>query len=126
VTPVLNGKISLLTGFLETVPVYFEYTGIMETFIAVQKLAALANETRLDVFRLLVQAGEEGARPTELASELEVPMQTLSFHLKELLHAELVHSERQGRSIFYRADLPAATELLEFIATSCCEVRPKA
>ncbi len=97
----------------------------METFIAVQKLAALANETRLDVFRLLVQAGDVGARPTELADEMNVPMQTLSFHLKELLHADLVQSERQGRSIYYRADLARATELLEFIATSCCEVTPK-
>lgn len=97
----------------------------METFVAVQKLAALANETRLEVFRRLVQAGEQGARPTELADELSVPMQTLSFHLKELLHAELVSSDRQGRSIYYRADITAATALLEFIATSCCEVRPK-
>lgn len=96
----------------------------METMLAVQKLAALAHETRLEAFRLLVAAGEQGRYPSELAEELEVPTQTLSFHLKELLHAELVLAERQGRAIQYRADLQASRDLLEFIATSCCEVKP--
>jgi len=96
----------------------------METTLAVQKLSALAHETRLLAFRRLVASGDSGCYPTDLAEELRVPMQTLSFHLKELLRAGLVQSHRQGRSILYRADLDQAQNLLEYIASACCEVRP--
>lgn len=92
--------------------------------LAVQKLAALAHETRLEAYRRLVAAGHEGRYPSELAEELGIPAQTLSFHLKELTHAGLAVAARQGRSIQYRADLEASCALLEFIATSCCQVVP--
>jgi DNA-binding transcriptional ArsR family regulator len=93
----------------------------MEKQMAISALAALAQETRLDVFRLLVQAGPLGLPAGELGDALGVPSATLSFHLKELKSAGLVRVERQGRSRIYRPDFAAANELIGFLTANCCQ-----
>jgi ArsR family transcriptional regulator len=84
-------------------------------------LAALAQETRLDVFRALVQAGREGSVPGALSRSLEIPAATLSFHLKELKNAQLVSSERNGRSLVYRADYRTMQDLIAYLGENCCQ-----
>lgn len=89
--------------------------------MATALLASLAQETRLEVFRCLVRAGHAGAAAGQIASELDVPPPTLSFHLKELRHAGVVDSERQGRSIIYRANFPAVRALVRYLTENCCQ-----
>lgn len=93
----------------------------MEKQLAVAALAALAQETRLDVFRLLVRSGPEGLAAGEIGAELGIPSATLSFHLKELRSAGLVACERDGRSRIYRPDFAAMHSLVGFLTESCCE-----
>ena len=88
---------------------------------AVNLLGALAQESRLSVFRLLVEAGPSGLSAGGISEELEIPASTLSFHLKDLNHAGLLESERQGRSIIYRADYGAMNELLQYLQHNCCQ-----
>lgn len=83
-------------------------------------LAALAQETRLDVYRLLVLAGADGATPGEIADALDVPAATLSFHLKELRNAQLVDVERDGRMLRYRPDFQAMRDVLAYLTENCC------
>ena len=92
----------------------------MESNDAVTALAALAQETRLAIFRLLVQAGPAGQTAGAIAERLDVASPTLSFHLKELANAELVTSESHGRYVIYRANYPAMNGLLEFLTANCC------
>ena len=92
----------------------------METKEVVTVLGALAQETRLDVFRLLVEAGPEGLAAGEIADQLGVPAPTLSFHLKALLHAGLVTSRREGRSLVYAPDFPVLNQVLGFLTENCC------
>lgn len=87
---------------------------------AVAALAALAQEARLRVFRALVGAGPEGMTPGTLSAMLDVPASTLSFHLKELVHAELVSVEREGRNLHYRPALARMNELLAYLTDHCC------
>ena len=87
----------------------------------VKALAALAQETRLKLFRLLVVAGKAGLTPSSMSQTLEVPATALSFHLKELHHAGLVTSERDGRNIIYRAELAKMNTLLAFLTAECCQ-----
>jgi ArsR family transcriptional regulator len=87
---------------------------------AVAALAALAQEARLRVFRALVGAGPEGMTPGALSAMLDVPASTLSFHLKELVHAELVSVEREGRNLHYRPALARMNELLAYLTDHCC------
>ena len=87
----------------------------------ISALAALAHETRLDVFRALVRAGEVGCSPGELSGSLSIPPATLSFHLKELKNARLVSVERRGRSLLYRADFAAMSEVLGYLGENCCQ-----
>lgn len=87
---------------------------------AVAALGALAQEHRLAVFRLLVQAGPEGLAAGELSAQLGVPSSSLSFHLAQLAQAGLVSQQRQSRSIIYRADLPAMTALIGYLTENCC------
>jgi len=93
----------------------------METADAVTALAAMAQETRLTALRLLVQAGPEGLSAGDIARRLEVPAPTLSFHLRALLHAGLVGSTRDGRSLYYAADFARLRELVEFLSENCCQ-----
>jgi ArsR family transcriptional regulator, arsenate/arsenite/antimonite-responsive transcriptional repressor len=90
----------------------------------VKALAALAQETRLKLFRLLVVAGKAGLTPSSMSQTLEVPATALSFHLKELHHAGLVTGERNGRHIIYRADLVRMNALLAFLTAECCQGEP--
>ena len=92
----------------------------MEKQNVIAALAALAQETRLDVFRLLVQAGPEGLPAGEVGAALGIPSATLSFHLKELKSAGLIGVERAGRSRIYRPDFAAVNELLGFLTENCC------
>lgn len=92
----------------------------MKTSEAVAALAALAQATRLNVYRLLVQQGQGGLAAGEIAAALAVTPATLSFHLKELAHAGLVKARHEGRYIYYSADFAAMTELLDFLTEKCC------
>ncbi len=87
----------------------------------VRALAALAQEVRLRVFRALVVAGNDGLTPGILADQLEVAPNTLSFHLKELVHAGLISQERQGRNLIYRASFVTMNELLNYLTENCCQ-----
>jgi DNA-binding transcriptional ArsR family regulator len=87
---------------------------------AVAALAALAQEARLRVFRALVGAGPEGMTPSALSAMLDIPGSTLSFHLKELTHADLVSVERDGRNLHYRPALGRMNELLGYLTDHCC------
>lgn len=93
----------------------------MEQSEAVTALAALAHETRIEVFRLLVRAGPGGLAAGAIGNGLDIAAPTLSFHLKELTRAGLVTAERRGRSRIYRADYPAMSDLLTFLTEKCCE-----
>jgi ArsR family transcriptional regulator len=95
----------------------------MEIQNAVSALAALAQETRLEVFRLLVRAGSDGLPAGEIAEELGVPPATLSFHLKELKSAGIVACEREGRSLIYSPDFSMMNDLLAFLSKNCCPGR---
>jgi arsenate reductase len=88
---------------------------------AIKALAALAQGTRLAIFRRLVVAGLDGMRPSELAEGLNVLPSSLSFHLKELLHADLVGQEREGKGLIYRAHLPHMNQLLAYLTDNCCQ-----
>lgn len=92
----------------------------MKVTEAVEALAALAQDKRLAVYRLLVQHGAAGLAAGEIAAELGVTPATLSFHLKELGHAGLVKARHQGRFIFYSADFAAMTRLIGFLTENCC------
>jgi ArsR family transcriptional regulator len=83
-------------------------------------LAALAGESRLDVFRLLVQCGPDGMPAGEIGARLKIPSPTLSFHLNHLKHAGLVTSRRDSRSIIYSADYKAMNELISYLMENCC------
>ena len=91
---------------------------------AVKALAALAQAQRLRAFRALVQAGQAGLTPGVLAAMLDMPASSLSFHLKELVHAGLALVEQQGRSLIYRADFSRMTGLLAFLTENCCAADP--
>lgn len=94
---------------------------MMDETQAVQALAALAQSSRLAVFKALVVAGRSGRTPTELAAALSLTGPALSFHLKELLHAGLVTQERDGRHLIYRAALTHMNALLDYLTENCCE-----
>ena len=92
----------------------------MENKEAISILAALSQETRLDVFRLLVRAGQEGMTAGAIGDALGIPAATLSFHLKELKNAGTVRCHREGRSLIYRADFGTMTAFLGFLTENCC------
>ncbi|CCD84470.1 putative transcriptional regulator, arsR family; arsR2 [Bradyrhizobium sp. ORS 285] len=104
---------------------YIDNSGYMESERAVLALAALAQATRLQAFRILVQHEPEGLPAGELARLLEVPQNTLSSHLSVLARAGLVSSIRHSRSIVYRADLMAFQEVALFLVRDCCGGRPE-
>ena len=92
----------------------------METKEAVKRLAALAQESRLEVFRLLVKAGPEGMPAGKIARRLDTAPNTLSAQLLVLSNARLVRSRREGRSILYAVDYEAARDLMIFLTEDCC------
>lgn len=92
---------------------------------AVTALAALAQESRLRVVRMLVRAGEDGLPAGAIAGKLDIPAATLSFHLKELSRSGLVRSCRHGRSIHYAIRVEGMRSLLAFLTRDCCQGRPE-
>ncbi len=92
----------------------------MDSPKAISALAALAQEHRLALFRLLVQAGETGMAAGAIAEAIGIPSSSLSFHLAQLTKAGLIRQERQHRSIIYRADYTAMTALVDFLTENCC------
>jgi ArsR family transcriptional regulator len=97
----------------------------METKEAAKTLAALAQATRLSIFRLLVQAGPQGVAAGQIGESLDVPPATLSFHLKELSHAGLVSSRQEGRFIYYSTDFERMAALMTFLTQNCCQGMPE-
>jgi DNA-binding transcriptional ArsR family regulator len=97
----------------------------MEVKSAIDALAALAQESRLAVFRLLVREGPDGVPAGAIAELLGIPAPTLSFHLNQLSAAGLVISRREGRSIIYAANFPGMRDLLGFLVEDCCQGRPE-
>ncbi len=97
----------------------------MDTILATRALAALAQETRLEVFRLLVRAGLNGMAAGDIARTLAVPHNTMSAHLNVLATAGLIGSRRAGRSIIYRIDFGGTRALLSYLVEDCCGGRPE-
>ncbi len=97
----------------------------MEIIDAVQALSALAQDSRLRVFRLLVGQGADGMAAGDIARALDIPASTLSAHLSILVNAGLIRSTRQSRSIVYALDVEAARSLLGFLLEDCCRGRPE-
>lgn len=93
----------------------------METTQALQSLAALAQESRLSIFRLLVQAGPAGMAAGAIGEQLELPPATLSFHLAGLTRAGLAQSRQEGRFVIYSADYVAMNALVGFLTDNCCQ-----
>ena len=98
----------------------FDNIGNMKSKDAVKALAALAQESRLEVFRLLVRKGSAGMAAGELSNHFGLPAATMSFHLKELSNAELVVSKRESRSIIYSANYRRMQMLINFLLENCC------
>jgi DNA-binding transcriptional ArsR family regulator len=97
----------------------------MDTHEAVDALAALAQDTRLAAFRLLVAAGGDGHPAGEIARRLDVPHNTLSTHLAALHRAGLVQARRESRQVIYAADTAGIRALLDFLLRDCCGGRPE-
>lgn len=97
----------------------------MEEKGAIEALAALAQETRLRVFRRLIQVGPSGLPAGGIAEQLGVPASTLSFHLRELERAGLLRSWRHQRQIYYAADVEGTRRLLTFLTEDCCQGHPE-
>ncbi|QIL73821.1 helix-turn-helix transcriptional regulator (plasmid) [Diaphorobacter sp. HDW4B] len=93
----------------------------MQEANVIRSLSALAHEARLRVFRALVVAGPDGLIPSALAEQLGIAPNALSFHLKELSHAQLINQERQGRNVVYRAEFAVMNDLLAYLTENCCQ-----
>ena len=103
----------------------------MQDKYVIKALAALAQANRLLIFRSLVVKGSEGLTPAQLAEALGMPANTLSFHLKELMQADLISQERSGRNLIYRAQFDRMNAVLTYLSQNCCqgeacEVNPEA
>lgn len=132
VAPAVN-DISRIIEILESSPAFLELTGYlnihksgyMDNESTILALAALAQSTRLDVFRLLVKREPEGLPAGEIAKALAVPQNTMSAHLAVLSRAGLVVARRISRSIVYRADLARFQAVMSFLVNDCCDGRPE-
>lgn len=93
----------------------------MKEEAALSALAALAQGARLRVFRALIGAAPDGLTPGDLGETLDIPASTLSFHLKELVHAGLVTVEREGRNAFYRPAIAHMNALMAYLTNHCCQ-----
>lgn len=96
----------------------------METKSALSALAALAQESRLAIFRLLVETGPQGMAASRIAEQLGIAPSSLSFHLKELSHADMVTATPAGRSIIYAANFSTMNALLAYLSANCCGGNP--
>lgn len=92
----------------------------MKNKSAVKILMALAQESRLSVFRLIVKFGERGITPKHIVKVLRIPNATVSFHLKELMHADLVLVEKIGRNLFYKPNPLLVQKVTDFLLENCC------
>jgi len=92
----------------------------MKNTDAIKAFLALGQETRLNIFRLVVQRGDIGLTPSQIIEKLGIPNATLSFHLKELVGAELLAVERQSRNLIYRPNANLVQELSGFLLENCC------
>jgi ArsR family transcriptional regulator, arsenate/arsenite/antimonite-responsive transcriptional repressor len=99
---------------------YFDYSGNVETEKVIDALSALAHDTRLRAFRLLVEAGPEGLPAGSIGDKLSLPAATLSFHLAHLARAGLARSRQDGRFVIYSADFQSTNELVGFLTENCC------
>ncbi len=99
--------------------------GIVTKLKAVAALGALAQESRLDIFRMLVATGPEGLPAGAIGERLKLPSPTLSFHLNQLRFAGLVSSRRESRSIIYSANFAAMRGLMSYLTEQCCGGRPE-
>jgi ArsR family transcriptional regulator len=99
---------------------YFHIYGIVKKISVIGALSGLAQDTRLDIYRLLVEAGPEGVPAGQIGDRLKLPAPTLSFHLAQLKHAGLVTSRRESRSIIYAANYAAMNGLIAYLTENCC------
>jgi DNA-binding transcriptional ArsR family regulator len=97
----------------------------MKSKDAIESLAALAQESRLAIFRMLVKRGPEGYTPTQLGEKLKVASPTLSFHLKELQRAGLIDVRRDGRFLYYQPNFTHMNRLIGFLTENCCVLADK-
>ncbi len=93
----------------------------MEIYIAVSALSALAQESRLEIFRFLVQAGKNGVPAGKIGERLDMPLSTLSFHLNQLKQAGLILCRREGRTLFYSANYSSMNDLMAYLTENCCQ-----
>lgn len=93
----------------------------MEMFEAIESFASLSQETRLRVFKLLIEYGRDGVIPGKIASELKIPDNTLSFHLSHMARAGLITAKKEGRSITYVANTKVIESLIQFLKSNCCK-----
>lgn len=100
--------------------IYFHYSGIMEIYESLEIFASLSQETRLKIFKLLIEYGRDGLIPSKIAEELEIPNNTLSFHLSHMAKAGLVTSKKNGRSLTYFANTDLIVKLIGFLQENCC------
>ncbi len=98
----------------------FSLKDAMETQHVLAAMTALSQESRLATFRLLVQAGPEGLAAGRISEELAIPASSLSFHLKELSHAQLVSSRQEGRFVIYAANFATMNGVIGFLSENCC------
>jgi len=115
--PCISGEI----GGAVDISYYFDDTGNMEIGSASARLAALGHETRLAIFRLLVQAGPEGVNAGVICERLDLAAATLSFHLAHLQRVGLIRGRQDGRFIYYAADYSAMDTLLAYLTDNCCQ-----
>jgi DNA-binding transcriptional ArsR family regulator len=92
----------------------------MDTKEVLAALSAVAQESRLGIFRLLVQVGPDGMAATKIAEQLDIAPSSLSFHLKELTHAKLITSRSEGRFVIYSADIAVMNGLIGYLTENCC------
>jgi len=93
----------------------------MENKFVIRALAALAQPNRLQIFRALVVKGSDGLTPTLIADQMGISANTLSFHLKELMNADLISQERSGRNLIYRAQYDRMNAVLTYLSQNCCQ-----
>jgi len=98
-----------------------DYGARMNRELAARRLAELGNLTRLDIFRVLVKAGPGGASISDIRDHLDIPMSTLSFHLRGLVNTGLVHQEKIGRTVMCRAGYASLNEVIGFLQDECCK-----